>query len=332
MINNILIFRTDKIGDLLISCPAIITIKKNLTSSKITLVTSKNNYEYAKTFSFIDNVEMFPDSSLVSKIKFVFSLSKKKFDYVLVLDGKDRSIISSIFIRSKLKVSIVSKRKINFFWKLLNLKYIIDDDSVNLITVHKNLLTHCNINNEIGNYDFLKDKIDNQFLSKLNIKKYIQIHLDEKWIKGLYIDSYKNIDPKFESFIDLIKNISKKNNLLITTGMTDFLLLDDLKSKFFEKKTDKIYYKKIQNYYVYLIYKPTLQDMESLMRSAEIFISCHAGIVHAANSFGNKIIDIIDENRKDWYSRWSAHFKNYTLIYRNEFNILKKELLNLIDN
>ena len=43
-------------------------------------------------------------------------------------------------------------------------EYIIDDDSVNLITVHKNLLSHCNINNEISNYDFLKYKIDNHFV------------------------------------------------------------------------------------------------------------------------------------------------------------------------
>ena len=52
MNNNILIFRTDRIGDLLVSCPAIATIKENIIDSEITLITSKKNYEYAKSFNF----------------------------------------------------------------------------------------------------------------------------------------------------------------------------------------------------------------------------------------------------------------------------------------
>ena len=41
MVNNILIFRTDKIGDLLTTCPTIVTIKKYLKNSEITLISSK---------------------------------------------------------------------------------------------------------------------------------------------------------------------------------------------------------------------------------------------------------------------------------------------------
>ena len=40
MVNNILIFRTDRIGDLLFTCPAIISIKKHLKDTKITLIAS----------------------------------------------------------------------------------------------------------------------------------------------------------------------------------------------------------------------------------------------------------------------------------------------------
>ena len=43
MNSKILIFRTDRIGDLLVSCPAIATIKDNILDSKITLITSKKN-------------------------------------------------------------------------------------------------------------------------------------------------------------------------------------------------------------------------------------------------------------------------------------------------
>ena len=56
MSNNVLIFRTDKIGDLLIGCPAILTIKKNLKDSNITLITSEKNHDYAKTLNIFDHV------------------------------------------------------------------------------------------------------------------------------------------------------------------------------------------------------------------------------------------------------------------------------------
>ena len=88
----------------------------------------------------------------------------------------------------------------------------------------------------------------------------------------------------------------------------------------------------IYRIYVYFIYKPALEDLESLMRHTKTFISCHSAITHMANSFENKIIDIIDESKKDWYPRFSSYLGNYSLVYRNQFNTLKMELLNIIDN
>ena len=58
--NKYLIFRTDRIGDLLITCPLIVTIKKHLTNSRITLITSVKNYEYAKSFGIFDKIWVQP--------------------------------------------------------------------------------------------------------------------------------------------------------------------------------------------------------------------------------------------------------------------------------
>ena len=48
MINKILIFRTDRIGDLIVTCPTIISIKKYFKECDITLIASNKNFEYAK--------------------------------------------------------------------------------------------------------------------------------------------------------------------------------------------------------------------------------------------------------------------------------------------
>ena len=74
----------------------------------------------------------------------------------------------------------------------------------------------------------MPDKLSEEF------KKYTLIHLDEKWTTKHYISSYTDINPSYNGFIDFVKFIANKNNnILITTGMIDFDLLQSLKSKFF---------------------------------------------------------------------------------------------------
>ena len=88
MINKILIFRTDRIGDLIVTCPAIITIKKYFEKCDITLITSSKNYEYAKSLNLFNNVIEFPKKNIINKIKFIYKLNKKKFDYIYIFDGR----------------------------------------------------------------------------------------------------------------------------------------------------------------------------------------------------------------------------------------------------
>ena len=87
MSKNILIFRTDRIGDLLLTCPTIITIKKHFSNSKISIVTSEKNLHYAKSLGIFENVYLFPKRNFVKKIKFIYNMSKLFFDYIYIFDG-----------------------------------------------------------------------------------------------------------------------------------------------------------------------------------------------------------------------------------------------------
>ena len=326
MVNNILIFRTDRIGDLLITCPAVLAIKKYLKNSRITLITSIKNHDYAKSLDFFDYVTKFPENNFVEKIKFIMNLSKKKYDYVLVLDGKDRSLISSIFLRSKNKVGVISKSRINFFWKIFNIKFIEDDETTDLIKIYQDSLKCSNIHTDITNFDCLKHKKDNGFSQNISIKDFILIHLDEKWFNEFYIENYTNINPQYEEFINFLNEISKVNNILITTGINDLELINRLKNKFFEKISDKIFIKKNLNKLIYLIYKPSFDDIESLLRNSKILISCHGAITHASNSFNVIKVDILEKSKLSFYKRFSSYLNNYHPIFRTNFDILKKEI------
>ena len=79
--------------------------------------------------------------------------------------------------------------------------------------------------------------------------------------------------------------------------------------------------------FIYFVYKPTFDDLISILNNAQILIACHGAITHAANSFDIQIIDIIDENKKSWYSRYTYHLKNYKPIYRSKFSKIQKNLI-----
>ncbi len=325
---NILIFRTDRVGDLLVTCPAILTIKNYFVDANITIITSNKNYDYAKKLNFFTNIIKFPSKGFLSKVKFIYKLNKTKFDYIFIFDGKERSLISSFFINSKNKVAISTK--IKKYYKIYNTKLFEFNEKFRIYDVFQNILDYLDIDTKINNFHFLKNTSDNKFSDSIPLDNFIHIHLDEKWFQNLYIHSYTNIKPSYDSFIEFLTIIAKKNNVLITTGLIEFELLNDLKVNFFTKINEKIFVKKFNNNSIYFIYKPNLSDIESLMRKSTLLFVCHGSLTHLANHFNIKIYDIIERSKIDFYKSYTHYLKNYNLIFRNDFEILKKEIIEII--
>ena len=321
---DILIFRTDKIGDLIVTIPTILTIKKYFGAIDITLVASEKNYKYADNLGIFNQIHQFPKKNIFSKIFFINKLHKKKFDYIFIFDGKERSILSAFFINAKLKV--VLSPRIKFYYKMFRMKFFEDNENTNLNEVFQKMLFNSNINTQISNYDFLKDKKDNNFSKFIPIFQYVHIHLDEKWFNNLYIKSYTDINPSSHEFTDFINTISENDNILITTGLIELDLVKELINNYFEKVDDNIYCNKRMNKSVYLIYKPTFEDIESLLRNSKTLISCHGAITHAANSLNVKIIDIIEENKNSFYQRFTSYLSKYSKVYRKDFFSIKNNL------
>ena len=330
MINKILIFRTDRIGDLIITCPAVITIRKYFKECEITIITSSKNHQYAKSLILFDNVIQFPKKNIFNKIKFIYTLRKKNFDYIYVFDGKERSIITSLFLKSKIKVALSNSIKIHY--NFLKMKFIKDYENKNLIEGFQKMLNYTKVNTIINNYKFIKEKKDNNFSKKIPIKNYIHIHLDEKWFNNLYIHSYTNINPNFNNFINFLDKISEHEDILITTGLVKLNLVDELiNKKFLEKIDTNIFFKKNNTKFIFLINTPTFDDIESLLRNSKKLISCHVAITHVSNSLYVQIIDIIEKDKQIFYQRFTSHFNMYTYIFRENFNSIGNILLNKLN-
>ena len=64
---NYLIFRTDRIGDFLITLPLIKSIKRNNLNAKIYVVTSNKNDQFVKSNKFVDKTILLKKNNFLKK-------------------------------------------------------------------------------------------------------------------------------------------------------------------------------------------------------------------------------------------------------------------------
>ena len=87
--NRYLIFRTDRIGDFLVTAILLKCIKKNDLNAHITLIASNSNLSYIKTFPYVNQVISL-NNNFLSKLNLFFKLSKFKYKNVILHDNKKR--------------------------------------------------------------------------------------------------------------------------------------------------------------------------------------------------------------------------------------------------
>ena len=294
--NNYLIFRTDRIGDFLLTLILINSIKRNDPSSHITLVSSKKNYDYIKSFNIVDKVILLK-SGIKSRIKIIFLLRKQNYKSIIIHDLKKRSKIISFFLNSKHKYSN----------KIKNISSYISEI--------KNILKSLNYDFNNNDLNTFNDRQTNKLSSLKN--NYLLLHFDEKWFINKYINTYVDIEPS-ESDLNYFINkiISKtKYDLVITTGINTPEILNNYFSK---NKNDKIKLFKNQPFI----------ELEKLVLNSSVLISCHGSISHLAAAQNIKQIDIIDKSYN--YKRWTDHFRNYNYVYRQKFSDMIDEIFKMI--
>ena len=295
--NKYLIFRTDRIGDFLITSILINSIKRNENNSHITLVVSEKNYDYIKSFKFIDKIILLK-KGLLEKVKLINYLIKDNYKSIIIHDEKNRSKFISFFLHSDLKI----------------LPNINSEESY--IFGIKNILKKLN-------FDFVENDLNtlnNRFYNhSINLKNFVMLHFDEKWIKNEYIENYASIEPIKSEFISLLIDIVKKTKkkLVVTTGLVKNNLFDDIKNL---KINDNIIF----------LNNLTFLQIESLINDTDLLISCHGAASHVAAAKNKKQIDIIEKSKYYYYSKWTYHFRSYNYIYRKKFNDLSKDILKLL--
>tara|TARA_B100001741_G_scaffold296496_1_gene280420 strand:+ start:1652 stop:2533 length:882 start_codon:yes stop_codon:yes gene_type:complete len=292
--NKYLIFRTDRIGDFLVSAILLKCIKKNDPNAHITVVASNKNSEYIKTFPYVNNVIQL-NNDFTSKLSVFFKLFKFKYKTIIIHDDKKRSKFISFFLKSSNKIKILKSQEVTHIQLI---KHILQKMNFNFFEDSLNTLTHRDI-------------------EKSNDRNLVQLHFDEKWIFNDYIEKFINIEPTEIELVNFIKEILNKNEgrLVITTGFN----LPDKMSKIKPSLIDlKV------NLYEGL----NFLELEKITSKSSVLISCHGAISHVATANNIKQIDIIDKSYN--YGKWTNHFRNYKFLYRDNFAKLSDKIIDLI--
>ena len=252
----------------------------------------------------------------------------KKYDYILIHDGKRRSHFISFFLRGK-KISLIkfSKSALYFnFIKIFNFTTYYNSENNLLYDNLQFLNLLINENNNFKNSDFYFDyKFDKSFY--LNNKKYCILHLDEKWFKDYYYNDFTYPDWNFEFFNKIIGILSKKFNLpiLITTGGLNVEFVNNLKNKFFKQINDNIFFHNDLNENLILLNNLTFRQIEFILKeNCSFLIACEGGITHLSHNLNIKTFAFIQPDRKNFYKHWTGHMDKIKLCDRtSSANILK---------
>ena len=334
-----LIFRTDRIGDFIISCPFILSYKKKFQNNKIVTISSEYNYDYIKNFGFIDEViPLKNEFKFLPKIRILFKmiilLRKKKFDHIIVLDGKNRSFFISLFLNGQ-KSILLQSRELELFSKIFKYKSVINYELQNQLKNFSFLASKLNFNinlKQINLYDGYN------FKKKIKLeKKYIIVHIDEKWFTKYYYKDFTDINPnndEIEKFINKISaKLNHKYNIVITTGSKKIEPLENYTKNFTQTESD-IFIKNNNNNFIYFLKKTTFNDLEYLIKDSSFLICCEGGVSHVSHNFKVKTLAFFEKNRLQHTKYWTGHMENLSLYHRKHMkNLLNDEsFFNLISS
>lgn len=327
--NNFLIFRTDRIGDYIFSQILINSISRNDKKSRIYIIASDKNFFYAHRFKNVYKVLLFK-KKLFILIKLFFFLNKINFKKIIILDGKRRSFLFSLLIRSE-KIALIKNNYLFFLSKIFNIKFFVKREDVPLIDSLKKILEELKFNlfksdlNIHKEYQFKKE-LDWSFLKKS--KHNLHLHIDEKWFTKFYYKDYTNIDLNYKKLILLLKFIIKnfKCNVIITTGSVELPIINSVKNNFY-KFSRNIYFKDFSNHRVFFHDKLNFLDLENIIRLSKYLICCEGSISHLSYSFKIRTFALIEKKRETFYKHWTAHMKdNIKLIYRSNIAEIIKQI------
>lgn len=330
MNEKIIIFKNDKIGDLLHSYNAIQEIINKNLNKKIIIFLS--HYNSDMKFLFKSNNVSFKiiteKINIEDKIKLFFFFFKKNIQEVYILKPSNfLFFLPLIFYLKKIKFFGICVDNINYkrpklFLRNFLTKIAINDRGSKKIRKSINELYMSLINsNSHTKFEIVKEK----YISESKAKDYILVHYNKLKFSKLNL-GLSDLNILIDKLIKLGKNIVLTNDLY--DNFTNNLLLERYNNSSEE----------IVNYYPNI----KAEDLFKLIGNAKIVISFHGTITSMAAIQNIKVIDLFNceiNSINDFYKYKNAFHefvpkqKNYEfMIPKKDFTITVNRIKNLLLN
>ena len=321
-IKRILVARTDKIGDLVLSIPSFFMLKKMYPNAELIVLVRGYNADIVRNLSYIDRVikiDGFTKDELLEKIAYF------KADVFIALYND--SYIASLAKASKAKIKIGPISKLSSFFtynkgiRQQRSKSIKNEAEYNLDLVAK-------LDKERYDKVFeLNTKIE---LSEEN-RNVANLYFSENNINGKVLvvnpfmgGSAKNITD--EQYINILKKVKQETpnlNIIITCHISD------------EERAEKLRLALAQENIFVFANGASILNTAAIIERANVYFGGSTGPTHIAGALRKKIVAIYPNKKTQSPTRWGIYGninvryiipdenrpkENYKNLYFDDFN------------
>lgn len=303
---NILIVRTDRIGDVVLSLPLARIIKEKFPDAKITFLVRDYTKALVVNNPFIDDVITLEEKSSKVLIKRnVSRLRSKNFDTAIIVYPTFK--ISLIIFLSGIKNRIGSGYRLYSF--LFNKKVFEHrkDAVKHELEYNLSLLSAIGIENSGGINNVSFDlEVNQSSLSKVDkVIESIGIKSDENFIIIHPGSGGSAIDLPIEKFKELIKLLTNKKYKVVLTGS--------------EKETDLCNQLKLNEFVFNLAGKFNLEELIALVSKSSLLVANSTGPIHIAAALNKFTFGFYPKVKVCSAQRWGP-YTNKKFIYEPELD------------
>ncbi len=298
---NILIVRTDRIGDLVLTLPLAGLIKKQYPNCKVSFLVHEYTKNIVSNHPFIDDVIVLKENDgRVSLFDNLNTIKSKKFDTCIMV--YPTFVLSLIMFLSGIKNRIGT----GYRWYSFLFNHKVYEHRKNAerheLEFNVNLLEKLNIKNNVDesnvSYDLKINQsslnIVNKFLSDENIDSSKQIIIVHPGSGG------SSVDLPVHKFVELVKKLDEDNYQIILTGnKNEAELCEKIKSS-----------SKAKNF----AGKFNLDELTALISKSVMFISNSTGPIHIAAALEKFTVGFYPKIVSCSKERW-APYTNKKLVY-----------------
>ncbi len=312
---NVLINRTDAIGDLILTLPMIVLLKKEMPEANITLVVAERTMPVVVNNPFIDNIWVIPQglSFFQELIFLVKKFRQHSFESYFFIGGKQWISALAFFFRVKIRGGILS-RPLSYLFLNKGLR-----QQRSLVEMHESdynmrLLEVLGIKYDYQKKEDYRPRIFLTDQERTQALQNFQLSLTSQGIDHSFVKSMIFIHPGMSGhtlnwpildYAKMIELIEKRHPgkflFVISHTPSDRLYVDLLKESIVVKEDNRplIYY---FNGAIH-----GLRNYMSILERAQLFIGPSTGTTHLAHALDVDLIGIYSPIKVQSVWRWGPY-------------------------